>query len=490
MFDVIIVGAGVSGASIARRLSRYKLDILLLEKENDVSMGASKANSAIVHGGYAESGKELRGRLCYPGRISFEKLNEELNFGFLANGSLVLAFDEDDMKMLATLYEMGKENGLDDIEIIGQDELRKLEENVSDQAIGALYCKGAGVCSPYEYVIALVENAMDNGLELKLNSEVIGIEKNGDVFSLTCSTGESYEAKYVINASGLNGAKVSSMITQTDFDIHPRSGEYLLMQKGTGSRVKQVLFQTPSPKSKGILVTRTYHNNILIGPDAIDEEEIDLGTHEERLKEIYTLAKKSVKDDVLNLREFIRSFTGLRPASSTGDFIIENTRTNGFINVVGIQSPGITSSPAIAEMVEKILEEIGLKLIKDPNYNPYRKPIIKYKDLEDFNKIKDKVDLELGNPERLVCRCEQVSEKTIRDALNRGIELTSFDAVKRRTRSGMGFCQGAFCRNRVLEVMEDEYKHPIENRKFDSENSGISRLNKKDINELMKKMEV
>ena len=488
MFDVIIIGAGVCGASIARRLSRYKLDILILEKENDVSMGASKANSAIVHGGYAESGKELRGRICYPGRKSFEKLNEELNFGFLANGSLVLAFDEEDLKTLDTLYQMGLENGLDDMEIIDQEKLRSIEENVSDDAIGALYCKGAGVCSPYEYVIALAENALDNGVKLELNSEVVDIEKSNDTFKVETSKGETYESKFVINASGLNGAKVSSMITETDFDIHPRSGEYLIMQKGTGSRIKQVLFQTPSPKSKGILVTRTYHNNILIGPDAIDEEEIDLGTHEERLMEIYKLAQMSVKDDVLNLKEFIRSFTGLRPASSTGDFIIENSQTNGFINVVGIQSPGVTSSPEIARMVEGILVDLGINLPEDETYNPYRKPIIEYKELEDFNKVKDLVDLPLGNPDRLVCRCEQVSEKTIRDALNRGIELESFDAVKRRTRAGMGFCQGAFCRSRVLEVMEDEYGHPIENRKFDSEGSGLSRINKKDINEIIKKM--
>lgn len=488
MFDVIIIGAGVSGASIARRLARYKLEILVIEKENDVSMGASKANSAIVHGGYAESGRELRGRLCYPGRKSFKSLNEELNFGFLANGSLVLAFDEDDMKMLDKLYQMGLENGLDDMEIIGQEKLRRLEENVSDDAIGALYCKGAGVCSPYEYVIALIENAMTNGVKLKLNSEVVDIKKIEDVFSVKVADGTSYRSHYVINASGLNGARVSKMITQTNFDIHPRSGEYLLMQKGTGKRINQVLFQTPSPKSKGILVTRTYHNNILLGPDAIDEEEIDLGTHEERLMEIYKLAKKSVRKDVINLKEFIRSFTGLRPASSTGDFIIENTATSGFINVVGIQSPGITSSPEIARVVEKILKDLGLDLISDESYNPYRKPIIEYKNLEDFNKIKDLVDLKLGKPQRLVCRCEQVSEATIRDALNRGIELTSVDAVKRRTRAGMGFCQGAFCRTRVLEVMEDEYSHPIANKNFDSEGSGLSRINRKDINEIIKKL--
>lgn len=488
MYDLIIIGAGVTGASIARRLARYQLKILVLEKENDVSMGASKANSAIIHGGYAEPHSELRGRICYEGRKEFKKLNEELNFGFLENGSLVLAFDKEDEKELEKLMDMGLENGLDDIEIIDQAKLREIEPNVSDKAISALYCKGAGLCSPYEYVIALMENAVYNGVELKLESRVTNIEKNGEIFTVTNESGESFESHFIINASGLEGAKISQMITETNFTIHPRSGEYLIMQKGTGKRVKQVLFQTPSPKSKGILVTRTYHNNLLLGPDAIDEEEIDKGTHIERLAEIYRLAQKSVKEDVINLKEFIRSFAGLRPASSTGDFIIENTKTNGFINVVGIQSPGITSSPAIAKMVEEILRNLGLNLIENPNYNPNRKPIIKYKDLEDFNKIIKKVDLPLGNPERLVCRCEQVSEKTIRDAINRGIPCNSFDSIKRRTRAGMGFCQGSFCRNRVIEVMEDESGEKIKSDRFDSEHSGISRVNKADINKFIKEI--
>lgn len=488
MYDLIIIGAGVTGASIARNLSRYKLNILVLEKENDVSMGASKANSAIIHGGYAEPHSELRGRICYIGRREFKKLNEELNFGFLENGSLVLAFDKGDEKELQKLMAMGLENGLDDLEIINQDKLRQIEPNVSDKAISALYCKGAGICSPYEYVIALMENAIANGVKLKLESKVTNIEKNGEVFTLTTEDGNTFEGKYIINASGLEGAKISEMITETNFSIHPRSGEYLLMQKGTGARINHVLFQTPSPKSKGILVTRTYHNNLLLGPDAIDEDVIDKGTHIERLAEIYRLAQKSVKDDVINLKEFIRSFAGLRPASSTGDFIIENTKTNGFINVVGIQSPGITSSPAIAKMVEDILRNLGLNLMDDPSYNPHRKPIIKYKDLEDFNKVIKKVDLPLGNPERLVCRCEQVSEKTIRDAMNRGLDCNSFDSIKRRTRAGMGFCQGTFCRKRVIEVMEDEVGSKIKSDLFDSEHSGISRINKADINKFIKEI--
>ncbi|WP_296112421.1 NAD(P)/FAD-dependent oxidoreductase [uncultured Anaerococcus sp.] len=489
MYDLIIIGAGASGASIARRLSAYDLKILVLEKENDVSMGASKANSAIVHGGYAEPHSELRGRLCYPGRKEFKKLDEELNFGFLENGSLVLAFSEEDEKELEKLMNMGLENGLDDLEIIDQEKLREIEPKVSDEATAALYCKGAGVCSPYEYVIALMENAIANGVELKLQSKVTGIAKNDDTFTVETETGNSYKSKFVINASGLEGSRISQMITETDFDIHPRSGEYLLMQKGTGSKINTVLFQTPSPKSKGILVTRTYHNNLLLGPDAIDEEEIDRGTHIERLSEIYKLAQKSVKDDLINLKQFIRSFAGLRPASSTGDFIIENTKTTGFINVVGIQSPGITSSPAIAKMVEDILRDLGLDLVEDPSFNPHRDPIIKYKDLEDFNKVVKKVDLPLGDPERLVCRCEQVSEATIRDAMNRGIPCLSFDSIKRRTRAGMGFCQGSFCRSRVIEVMEDELDRKVKSDKFDFEHSGITRVNKADINEFINTLE-
>lgn len=486
MYDVLIIGAGVTGASIARRLAKYKLKIAVLEKENDVSMGASKANSAIIHGGYAESNKELRGRLCYPGRIEFENLDKELNFGFLENGSLVIAFSDEEKISLDKLYKMGIENGLDDIKIIEQKELREIEPNISDNAISALYCKGAGVCSPYEYVIALMENAIDNGVDLFLESEVSFIEKKDDYFLVKTKNNKSYQAKYVINASGLEGSKVSKLIAKTDFEIHPRSGEYLIMQKGTGQRLNTVVFQTPTPKSKGILVTRTFHNNLLLGPDAIDEDEIDAGTHLERLAIIYKESLKSVKDDVINIKEFIRSFTGLRPASSTGDFIIENTNVNGFINAVGIQSPGITSSPAVAKMLEEILVDCGLELEEDPSYNPYRKPIIKYKDLEDFNKIKEKIDYEFKNPERIVCRCEQVTEKTIRDAINRSVPCLTVDAVKRRTRTGMGFCQGSFCKPRVIEVMEDELKRKLKSTETDIEHSGINRVIKKDIIEYLK----
>lgn len=489
MYDVLIIGAGASGASIARRLSRYDLSVAILDKANDVSMGSSKANSAIIHGGYAEPHDELRGRICYPGRVQFDKLNEELNFGFIKNGSMVLAFSDEEMGTLQELYDMGIENELPDMEIIDQDKLREMEPNVSDNAVAALYCAGAGVCSPYEYVIALVENAVANGAELFLNSRVDNIEKDDDTFKVYTEDGKKYQARFVVNASGLEGAIVSNMIAETNFDIHPRSGEYLIFQKGTGKRLNHVLFQCPTEMGKGILATRTFHNNLLLGPDAIDEEEVDLATHEDRLIYIYEEAQKSVKEDVIKLQEFIRSFTGLRAASSTHDFIIEESNVPGFINVVGIQSPGITSSPEIAKIVEQILDEAGLELKEDPSYNPHRDPIIEYKELEDMNKIKDKINLDLGNPERIVCRCEQVKEETIRDAMNRGIPVETFDAIKRRTRAGMGFCQGEFCKPRVLEVMEDELGHAPIDDMFDSERNGVSRINKKRINEVIKEME-
>lgn len=485
MYDLLIIGAGVTGAAIARRLSQYRLRIAVLEQEVDVSMGASKANSAIVHGGYAEPHNELRGRICYEGRKQFEKLEEQLHFGFLANGSLVLAFDDKDLEQLNKLYQQGIENGVEDMEILDREAIEKIEPLISKEVKYALYCKGAGVLSPYEYVIALMENAVDNGVELFLSSKVVKVEKEGTLFHVYTEDKKVYDSKFVVNASGLSGAEISAMVAKTDFSIHPRSGEYMLFRKGTGSRVRQVLFQVPTEKSKGILVTRTYHNNLLLGPDAIDEEEIDRSTHRERLGEIYFHAQRSVQEGVIDVKEFIRSFTGLRPVSSTGDFIIEKTDQKGFINAVGIQSPGLTASPEVARLVEDLLREEGLVCKENPCYNPYRKPIIEYKELEAAQKVKALVDLPFGEEERLVCRCEQVSEATIRDALSRSIPVNSIDAVKRRTRAGMGYCQGSFCRSRVAEVMRDVIGKEVDDR-FDTEHSGLNRVNGKDLTEYLK----
>ncbi|MFR2404039.1 MAG: NAD(P)/FAD-dependent oxidoreductase [Eubacterium callanderi] len=310
MYDVVIIGAGIIGTSIARELSRYDLKIALLEKENDVSMGSTKANSAIVHGGYAEAHAKLKGRVCYQGRRQFEKLNEELNFGFAPIGSLVLAFEEEQKKGLEDLLENGRLNGLPDLEILDHDAIMEIEPNVNPEVKYALYCKGAGVCSPYEMAIALAENAVANGVELYLETPVKAIEQTKTGFDVIAGDDQVFNTRYVVNAAGLYSDKIAAMVGLNDFQILPRSGEYLLMVRGSGSAINQVLFQMPTKMGKGILVTPTYHGNLLIGPDAVNEESVDRDTHAERLLKIFKEA--TLTTDKLNIKQFIRSFTGVR----------------------------------------------------------------------------------------------------------------------------------------------------------------------------------
>lgn len=485
MYDVIIIGGGIIGTSIARELSKYNNKILLLEKDMDVSMGATKANSAIVHGGYAESHYTLKGRLCYEGRKQFKKLNEELNFGFRETGSLVLSF-YDNKETLERLMENGIKNGLDDLSIIGNKEIMEIEPNINPNVKWALYCKGAGICSPYEMAIAMAENAIQNGVELKLENKVLSIEKKNELFIVKTNK-DTYCGKYVVNAAGLYSDKISKMVGVDDFKILPRSGEYLLFARGTGEAINTVLFQLPTKFGKGVLVTSTYYDNLLIGPDSSDDaEKDDTSTHIDRIAKIYNQALFIY--DKIDPKKFIRSFTGIRARSSTDDFIIEETKVKGFINVAGIQSPGLTSSPAIVNMVIRILEEAGLELIQNPNFNPYRKPIIEKKPLKNFSEIKNKINLPLGSKGRIVCRCEQVLEEEIVDALHRGIKIKTVDGVKRRTRATMGWCQGNFCKSRVIEIMEREYGEKID-PKFDIEHSGVSRVQKSDLLDYLNSLE-
>ncbi|NLC67091.1 MAG: NAD(P)/FAD-dependent oxidoreductase [Clostridium sp.] len=477
MYDVIIIGAGIVGTSIARKLSRYDLNVLLLEKDVDVSMGSTKANSAIVHGGYAEKHEALKGRLCYKGRVQFKKLNEELNFGFEETGSLVIT-SEDDTTELERLMENGIKNGLDDLSIIGPEKIRELEPELSHDIKWALYCEGAGVCSPYEMAIAMAENAIENGATLKLENKVENIIKEDDGFTVKTDKDE-YKGRYVINAAGLYADTISRMVGVDNFEILPRSGEYVLFTRGTGKPINTVIFQLPTKYGKGVLVASTYYDNLLIGPDAKDDvAKEDTSTHIDRITNIFEQTKELY--DKINPMQFIRSFTGIRARSNTDDFIVEETDVKGFINVAGIQSPGITSSPAIADMIVDILEESGLDLNEKEDFNPYRKPIITKKPLKPLKEIQKFIELPPGSKDRIVCRCEQVREDEIVDALHRGIKVKTVDGVKRRTRAGMGWCQGTFCKSRVIEVMEREYGEKID-PDFDIEHSGVSRVEKSDI---------
>ncbi|EDU36521.1 NAD(P)/FAD-dependent oxidoreductase [Clostridium sporogenes] len=465
MYDVSIIGAGVVGSAIARELSKYNLKVCLIEKEEDVGTGASKANSGIVHGGYVAKYGTLKGELCIKGNSMYNQLEKELNFGYRNPGALVIGFDEDDENRIKKLYENGIKVGCDDLEIIYGDKIKELEPHINKDVKVALYAKSVGVASPYEMTIALAENAMENGVDLKLETKVLTIDKEHEAFIINTNKGE-IKSKYIVNAAGLYSDKIANMLGMDDFKILPRRGQYVLSTKDQGYLVNKVIFQVPTEKGKGILVTTTYHGNFMIGPDAqevVDKE--DIGTDIESIEYIIKTARKSIPD--FDVRKSLTTFAGIRAISSTGDFVIGETKVKGFINAAGIDSPGLTSSPAIAEKIVGILKEAGLQLIKNEKFNPYRKPIIIKKDKSFDGKIDDE-----DPTKNIICRCEKVTESEIIDAMKRGIPVKSTDAIKRRTRAGMGFCQGNFCRPRVKAIIAREMGIPVEKVTVRGKDSG------------------
>lgn len=459
-YDVAIIGAGVVGCAIARELSMFSLKILLLEKGNDVSLGASKANSGIVHGGYDARHGTLKSRLSYAGNQSYPRWESELSFGFEQRGSLVLAFDQDQHQRLLELKRNGEKNGVPGLELLRAEQVKKLEPGVNPAVCSALHAPHVGICSPYELTVALAENAIENGVDLRLFSEVTGICKQRDNFLVRTSEGRKFAAARVINAAGLGAGNIAALAGVQDIHIHPRKGQYLLFRKGTGDAVNKVLFQVPGPAGKGILVTSTYHGNLMIGPNAQEVDDPgDTSTDLENLRYIYEQARVSWPE--IQLRDCIRSFSGLRAGSADHDFIIRHEDSlPGFFEAAGIDSPGLTAAPAIAEMMIRLLADSGLELRPDPEATRHRKPLIRrvlWQAMLPMKEANRLTQLEYGNPERVVCRCEQVREAEIRDALHRGIRVHSTDAVKRRTRAGMGMCQGNFCAPRVTELIAREY---------------------------------
>ena len=457
MYDVLIIGAGIIGSSISRELSKYNINIALLEKTKDVSNGASKANSGIVHGKYAAKNGTLKAKMCSEGREYFPQLEKELNFGYRKTGALVLGFEDEDVDSIEQLKENGIKNGSDpdSLKVLKGDEIQKIEPNINPEAKYALYDPEVGICSPYEMTIALAENAIKNGVKLFLENEVQSIKKGRDYFIVETDK-DSFQSKIVVNCAGVNSDKVAKMVDADNFKINPRKGQYIIFEKNSGKKVENVIFQLPTKKGKGVLVTSTYHRNLMIGPDS---QEIfsreDKGTDIESLKYIVDTAKKSIPDILEN--KMIRSFSGIRATPSTGDFIIEESSVDNFINVAGIESPGLTSSPAIAKKVTNIVKD-KIEMKDNKNFDPYRKPIIIKKNLSN-DEVKERLFID-SSPEKIICRCEQVTEEEIVDALNRNLFISTLDGIKRRTRAGMGYCQGKFCGPRVKELISRENDIP------------------------------
>lgn len=472
MFDVAIIGAGIVGASVARELSRYKLNVCLIEKENDVSEGATKANSAIVHAGYdPEVGTDMA-RLNVRGCYLTEKYTKELEVPYKKLGSLVVAFSPSEMETLKELLDRGNKNGVPDMRIIEREELLKLEPNIGDTALGALYAPSAGIVGPWEFCIALTENAVVNGVKLFLRCEVVDIKKEDEGFTIYSSNPsiDPIKTKYIINAAGIYSDVIMGMVGEREFKIKPRKGQYFVLDKSQGPLANHVIFQCPSELGKGILVSPTVHGNLIVGPDAEDNvEREDVSTSKERLEFVKAEAEKSIKG--INYRESIRNFAGMRAQSDRGDFIIEESKSvKGFINLAGIKSPGLTSAPAIAEDAVEILRNIGVELEKKEDFNPLRHQthFMQLTPEEKAKKIKE--DPKFG---RVICRCETITEGEIVEAIRRPVGAHTVDGIKRRCRPGMGRCQGGFCGPRVLEIIARELQLPLEDVMQDVDDSYI-----------------
>lgn len=459
VYDVVIIGAGVVGAFIAREMSGYELKVCLLEKTSDVAMGASKANSAIVHAGFDPVPNTLKALLNVRGNKLYPRITQELSVSFKQIGSLVLCFSSRDIPKLEELQQRGIKNGVDGLDIIYGDRLKKLEPNISPNTAAALYAPSAGIVCPYELTLHAAENAVQNGVDLQLDCEVTAIRYDQQRFILTTAKGV-FETKYLVNAAGVYSDKIASLAGDHSFSIRPRKGEYVLLDKKFGNLVNHVIFQLPSDKGKGVLVSPTVDGNLLVGPNAKEtSDREDIHTTAEGLAEVVQTARLSVPS--LDLRGVITSFAGLRASADKEDFIIRASALHPhFIHAAGIESPGLTAAPAIGEMVAQLLVENGLKLTRKRSYNPFIKPVqtTRHMNAEQWNALIH------TNPEygRIICRCEKVTEGDILSSIRRTIGATNLDAVKRRTRAGMGRCQGGFCSPRIVEILSRELNLPAE----------------------------
>ncbi len=453
-YDAVIIGGGVTGTAIAWYLSRYDCSVLLLEKESDLCEGTSKANSGIVHAGYDPVPGSLKAGLNVRGNEMIRKLHHVLAFDFIQNGAMVVAFSEEEAASIDNLYRQGLANGVPDMAILDHDEILRREPNLNKKAVKALYLGTSGIICPFSLVYAFAENARENGVSIHLNSEVTAIEQNNDGFIVSAG-GEKIRTRSVVNAAGIYADDVFSMLSTSYFRLTPRHGEYVLLDKSETGFVHSTIFQIPTKAGKGVLVTPTVHGNILIGPDSVDgSDKENTATDAPSLDYVMRSALKTAPD--VNFRKIITSFTGLRAHPESNDFIIRMEKP-GFVNVAGIESPGLSAAPAIGEMVGKMIASY-LGAGKKSSYIAERKAIPKVASLSD----EDREKLIKEHPEygRIVCRCEEISEGEIAEAIKRG--ATTLDGVKRRVRAGMGRCQGGFCTPRVMEILSRELGIPME----------------------------
>lgn len=472
MYDVAIIGAGIIGASIARELSKYNAKIILLDRSSDISTGATKANSAIVHAGFDAPYQSKKGIYNARGNAMYGELCEQLSVPFKQIGSLVCAFTQDQVGHLESLLENGKKLNIPGLEIIDGERVREMEPHINPSVVAALWAPTAGITEPWELAVACAENAIENGVELRLNFPVDAIKKNADVFSLY-SRSKEIKARCLINCAGTHADCIAKMLMDDPgYTIKPRRGEYYLLDKPTGEHVHSIIFPVPTALGKGVLVVPTVDNNLVIGPNAEDLNDEDRDATEttfEGLSSVRSMASSMIQDIPYN--QTITVFSGLRAETDYGDFIIGESKIPGFIEAAGIKSPGLSAAPAIAVDVAEIAINYLGDIKENPSFNPVRRPRIKLEQLS----IEEKAELIKQNPQygNVICRCEMITEGEIVDAIHRKAGATTVNGVKRRVRPGSGRCQGGFCGPRVVAIIARELSIPIEDVRLEEQDSVI-----------------
>ena len=448
MYDVVIIGCGITGAAVAFELSRYQLKVAVLEGENDVAQGATKANSAILHAGYDPKPGTLMAKLNVRGVELAAELCEKLDVPYRRNGAMVLGFSEEDKATLQELYDRGITNGVKELKIISGDEARAMEPNLAPEVVAALHIPTSAVCLPWEYCLALAETAVNNGVELYLEHKVTGLTKLDNGWGVMTEKG-AFETRYVVNAAGVYADQVQNMASPADWKIEPARGEYYLLDKGEGARVDHTIFQCPSKVGKGVLVSPTVHGNLIVGPDSCPVEPGNVSNTAAGLGAVRAASVRSVPS--VDLRQSIRNFAGVRAHATTGDFIIGGVEgAPGFFNAAGICSPGLSAAPAIAEYLVELMGEAGLPLEPNAAFRCERRRV-RFRELS----VEERAAAVAENPAygRVICRCETVTEGEILDAIHSPIPPRSVDGVKRRAGAGLGRCQGGFCGPRVVELL-------------------------------------
>lgn len=454
-YDVLILGAGVVGSAIARQLSRHRLRVALVEKEAEVGFGTSKTNSGIIHPGHDSSLDTLKGRLVVPGNAAFDRLSAELNFAFRRIGQLNVAQSEEELEVLRRLKAQGHAKGVPGLELWDPARLRREEPNLSRHLLGALHAPSAGVINPYEFAFALVECARRNGVELLVNSPVLGIEPRGEALAVRVPAGV-LESRFVLNATGVASDLVARMVGLDDFQIRPRKGEEYMLDKRLMGLVRRLVFPLPTKTTKGTLIIPTFDGTIMVGPTAEDvQDREDVSTTARGAEAVFAAVRTLCP--AIDPRDAITAFAGLRAVSSTNDFVIGPTKVKGFLNVAGIQSPGLTAAPAIAEYVEGLLAQEGLQLAPRTDFAPGVAGPTRFARLPP--EAQDALAARDPRFARVVCRCELVTEAEVHEAIDHG--AVTLDGIKFRSRAGMGRCQGGFCTSRCMELLAERTGQPL-----------------------------